>query len=107
MKFPPAFSNMIEEAERGRRWYSGLGKFVPGTFTLPMTLYMSTNGVIGGSPRPESTTYTRVAGTATANFFDCRTAQLIFQIDAGSNAGASGTINLSRVGPAPIGCRSD
>jgi hypothetical protein len=97
---------LLEEAERGQRWYTGLGKFVPGTFSLPMTLYQATGGVIGGSSRPEFATRTQVVGTAMANFFDCHTAQLTFRLDASSNAGASGTINLSRVGQAPLGCGS-
>ena len=97
-------ASQIEEGERGQRWYTGLGKFVPGTFTLPMTLYQTTGGVIGGSTDPAFAIRTLVAGTATARFFDCLTAQLTFQIDTGSNAGASGTINLSRVGPAPGDC---
>jgi len=88
----------------GQRWYTGLGKFVPGTFTLPMTLYETTGGVIGGSDRPEFTPRTQVVGTATATFFDCHTAQLTFEFNAGSNAGVSGTINLSRVGPTPQDC---
>ena len=89
----------------GERWYSALGKFVPGMFTLPMTLYESTGGVIGGgSSDPAFTVRTQAVGTAAANFFDCHTAQLTFKFDQGSNAGASGTINLSRVGPAPQGC---
>jgi hypothetical protein len=45
-------------------------------------------------------------GTATATFFSCETAQLSFNFTAGSNAGASGTVHLSRVGPAPPGCGS-
>jgi pseudomonalisin len=88
----------------GERWYTGLGKFVPGMFTLPMILYETTGGVIGGSTDPAFTIRTRIVGTATANFFDCHTAQLTFKFDGGSNAGASGTINLSRVGPTPAGC---
>jgi hypothetical protein len=91
----------------GQRWYTGQGKFVPGAFTLPMTLYETTGGVIGGSDRPEFTPRTQVVGTATATFFDCHTAQLTFEFNAGSNAGVSGTINLSRVGPTPQDCGPD
>jgi hypothetical protein len=91
----------------GQRWYTGLGKFIPGAFTLPMTLYETSGGVIGGSDRPEFTPRTQVVGTATATFFDCHTAQLTFEFNAGSNAGVSGTINLSRVGPTPQDCGPD
>jgi hypothetical protein len=88
----------------GQRWYTGQGKFVPGERTLPMTLYETTGGVIGGSTDPAFTVRTQAIGAATATFFDCNTAQMTFQFTAGSNAGASGTINLSRVRPAPKDC---
>ena len=89
----------------GQRWYTAQGKFVPSAFTLPMTLYETTGGVIGiVSTDPAHATRTQVVGTATATIFDCRTAQLTFRFTAGSNVGASSTINLSRVGPTPPGC---
>lgn len=88
----------------GLRWYTAQGNFVSGAFTLPMTLYETTDGVIGGSPDPIFTPKTQVVGTATMSFVDCYTAQWTFKFTQGSNAGASGTINLSRVGPAPEGC---
>jgi len=69
-----------------------------------MTLYETTDGVIGGSPDPIFAPKTQVVGTATMSFVDCYTAQWAFKFTQGSNAGASGTINLSRVGPAPEGC---
>ena len=69
-----------------------------------MTLYETTGGVIGGSTDPAFTVRTQVIGAATATFLDCNAAQITFQFTAGSNAGASGTINLSRVGPAPKDC---
>jgi hypothetical protein len=88
----------------GQRWYTARGKFVPGARTLPMTLYETTGGVIGGSSDPAFTIRTQVVGSATTTFFDCHTAQLRFNFTGGSNTGASGTINLSRVGPTPQGC---
>jgi hypothetical protein len=87
----------------GQRWYTAQGKFVPGALTLPMTLYETTGGILH-SPDPGHATRTRVVGTATATFFTCDSAQLTFDFTAGSNAGASGTINLSRAGPMPQGC---
>ena len=100
--------------DKGQRWYTGQGKFVPGERALPMTLYETTGGVIGGGPDPAFTVRTQVVGTATATFSDCKTAQLTFDFSAGSNAGqsgtinsnagASGTINLSRAGPVPQNC---
>jgi len=98
-----AFTDAEEEVQR---WYNGVGNFVPGMSALQMTLYETTGGVIGGSPDPAFTVRTQTVGTATATFFSCETAQLSFNFTAGSNAGASGTVNLSRVGPAPPGCGS-
>jgi pseudomonalisin len=92
--------------EEVQRWYTGLGKLVPGPRTFGVTLYETTGGVIGGSADPAFTVKTQTVGTATATFFGCATAQLNFNFTAGSNAGASGTVNLSRVGPAPPGCGS-
>jgi hypothetical protein len=88
----------------GQRWYTGQGKFVPGALTLPMTLYETTGGILN-STDPGHATRTQVVGTATASFFDCHTAQWTFKFTDGSNAGASGTIDLSRVGP--TSCDSD
>ncbi len=80
------------------------GAIRPGERTLPMTLYATTGGAIGGSSDPAFTVRTQVVGAATATFFACNAAQLTFQFTAGSNAGASGTINLSRAGPVPEDC---
>ena len=91
----------------GNRWYTAQGKFVPGVYTLPMTLYETTGGVFYasedpvGSLDPGFTPVTYAVGTATVTFFDCDAAQLTFEFTSGFNHGESGTINLSRVGPAP------
>ena len=88
----------------GQRWYTGQGRFVPGARTLPLTLYETTGRAIfdwQGAIIPSST---QIAGTATVTFFGCNAARLAFAFTEGSNAGASGTINLSRVGPAPADC---
>jgi len=93
--------------EEVQRWYTGIGKLFPGMSALEVTLYETTGGVIGGSPDPAFTVKTQTVGTATATFFGCETAQLTFNFTSGSNAGASGAVNLSRVGPAPSGCGSN
>jgi hypothetical protein len=71
-----------------------------------MTLYETTGGVIGGSSDPAFAIRTHMVGTATATFAGCESAQLTFNFTDGSNAGVSGMVNLSRVGPAPPGCGS-
>ena len=95
---------LTDAEEEVQRWYTGLGALVPSMSGLGVTLYETTGGVIGGSPDPAFTVRTQTVGTATATFFGCENAQWTFNFTAGSNAGASGTVNLSRVGPAPPGC---
>lgn len=92
--------------EETQRWYTAQGKLVAGAPTQPVTLYETNGGVIGGSSDPAFAVGTQMVGTAMITFFDCDTAQWTFNFFAGSNAGASGTINLSRVGPVPNGCGS-
>ena len=85
----------------GQRWYTGQGSYTPGARTLPMALYETTGGLFD-SPTP--TAHNLQVGTATATFTACDAGKLEFTFTAGSSAGASGTIPLSRVGPTPAGC---
>ena len=87
------------QSETGQRWYTGLGNFTPGSRTLPMTLYQTTGGLRDGGGG-----VTAPVGTATATLFSCDAARLEFSFFGGSSNGLSGTIDLSRVGPAPAGC---
>ena len=80
----------------GQRWYTGQGRFVPGARTLPLTLYETTGRAIFDWQDAIIPSSTQIAGTATVTFFDCHAARLAFAFTEGSNAGASGTINLSR-----------
>ncbi len=85
----------------GQRWYSGQGHYLPGTRTATVTLYeILGNSFDSGDP----TAFVFNVGTATATFLSCDAASLTFAFKASSNAGASGTINLSRVGPTPEDC---
>jgi len=85
----------------GQRWYTGLSNYAPGARTLPMTLYETTGGLFDSTAPPA---HSVAVGTATASFTSCHAGQLEYKFSGGSSAGASGTINLSRVGPAPAGC---
>ena len=85
----------------GQRWYTGEGVYVPGSRTIPVILYETTGGRFD---TPEPAAHTEAVGTATATFTSCNAAMLTFAFTGGSSAGASGTINLSRVGPAPVDC---
>ena len=88
--------------EAGQRWYTGQAAYSPGARTLPMTLYETTGGLFDSSmPAPA----TVPVGAATATFASCGALQFLFNFTGGSSAGTSGTINMTRVGPTPTGCR--
>jgi YVTN family beta-propeller protein len=89
------------QGEAGQRWYTAQAAYTPGARTVPMTLYETTGGLFDQST-PTPTTVP--VGVATATFTSCTALQLDFNFTAGSSAGASGTINMTRVGPTPAGC---
>jgi hypothetical protein len=85
----------------GQRWFTGQGSYAPGSRTMMLTLAETTGGVFD-QPTPMSGT--TPVGNATVTFTSCTAAQLQFSFTGGSNAGRSGTIALTRVGPVPPGC---
>ena len=84
-----------------QRWYTGQAPFTPGARTVPMNLYETVGGLFDNSTPAARTTQ---VGAATLTFVDCATARWKFEFAAGSSAGASGTIQLVRVGRTPAGC---
>jgi hypothetical protein len=87
--------------EAGQRWYTAQAAYTPGSRSLAMTLYETTGGSFDNpAPKPS----TAAVGTATATFTSCSALKLDFNFTGGSSAGASGTINMTRVGPIPAGC---
>jgi hypothetical protein len=88
----------------GQRWYTGQGAFAPGTRTIDLTLGETIGGVFD-QPTPGGQK-TNAVGTATVTFTSCTSARLQFAFDGGTSVGRSGTIALTRVGPAPAGCTS-
>lgn len=86
----------------GQRWFTGQGSFTAGSRSIALTLGETTGGVFD-QPTPAGQA-TVAVGTATVTFTSCTSAQLQFNFTAGSSAGKSGTIALSRVGPVPPGC---
>jgi hypothetical protein len=89
----------------GQRWFtaeSAQTPFAPGQRTFQLILYETVGGLFDAAitPPPVAT----VVGTATIAFSSCTTAQLAYNFTGGSSAGRSGTIALSRLGPAPAGC---
>ena len=86
----------------GQRWYTGQAAFAPGSRSITAQLYETTGGMFDAPtvPVPKSV----VVGTGTMTFLSCSTATLSYNFTGGSSTGMSGTINLSRVGPVPVGC---
>ena len=86
----------------GQRWFTALGTFNPGMRTVPLTLHETTGGLFDQptNPAPASPS----VGSATVSFASCSSASLQFNFNAGSNAGRSGTIALTRIGRVPPGC---
>ena len=89
------------QGEAGQRWYTAQAPYAPGARTMQMTLYETAGGLFDKSA-PTPTTVP--VGTATATFTSCGALRLGFNFTGGSSAGASGTINMTRVGPTPTGC---
>lgn len=87
--------------EAGQRWYTAQASYTPGARSVPMTLYETTGGLFD---KPAPAPNTIPIGTATATFSSCTALKLDYNFTGGSSAGASGTINMARVGPTPAGC---
>ena len=86
----------------GQRWYSVQAPFVPGSRSIPATIYETTGGLFD-QPTPAGQTSAPV-GTATVMFQSCSAAKFSYAFTGGSSRGLSGTITLTRVGPLPPGC---
>ncbi|APV49342.1 hypothetical protein BWI17_06410 [Betaproteobacteria bacterium GR16-43] len=86
----------------GQRWFTGQGAYAAGSKTMTIPLYETQGGVFDtDTPASQATS---VVGTATLTFQSCINASLAYSFTAGSNAGRSGNIALSRLGPMPAGC---
>lgn len=86
----------------GQRWFTGQGAFSAGARQSTLTLYETTGGVFDTDTA--STQASNAVGSATLVFQGCTAATLAYHFTAGSNAGRSGTIALSRTGAVPTGC---
>ena len=86
----------------GLRWFTGQAAYAPGSRSMTLPLFATTGGVfdLPSTPAPS----TDPVGTATITFASCTSAQVQFNFTAGSSAGRSDTIALSRIGPVPPGC---
>jgi hypothetical protein len=88
----------------GQRWYTaeGIAAFLPGERSIPVTLFETTGGIFDMPTQPGQLTV--AAGTGTLTFQSCTAATFNYHFTAGSSNGMTGTVNLSRIGPAPPGC---
>ncbi|TMG97802.1 MAG: intradiol ring-cleavage dioxygenase [Betaproteobacteria bacterium] len=86
----------------GQRWYTGQTTYQAGTRTFTLPVYQTTGGIFDtNTPASQSTVQ---VGTATVTFASCASASLMYAFTSGTNSGLSGTIALTRVGPAAMGC---
>lgn len=85
----------------GQRWYTALGSFTPGARSVSVQLSETTGGVFDASPPAPAST---AVGAATIAFHGCSALTLTYTFTGGSLSGASGSLNLTRVGPVPAGC---
>jgi len=86
----------------GQRWFTAQGGYSPGSRSVTLPLFATTGGLFDQLSNPGPST--DPVGTATITFASCTSAQVQFNFTAGSSAGRSATIALSRIGPVPPGC---
>lgn len=85
----------------GQHWFTMQASITPGASVYNnITIYDSSGGVFD----QPATTQTVTVGNAKLSFSSCTAAKLDYQFTSGSFAGHSGTLDLSRLTPAPAGC---
>jgi subtilase family serine protease len=83
-----------------QRWYTLQATLPSGNRISAIPLYESRGGTFVGQT-PATTT---AVGTADLTFHSCTSATLAYAFDPGTNGGQHGTLELSRLTPAPSGC---
>ena len=85
-----------------QRWYTiQTNQFAAGsTLATGVPIYETTGGVFHNPTHATST----AVGVANISFQSCNAMALTYVFAAGTNQGLTGTINLVRVGPTPLGC---
>jgi YVTN family beta-propeller protein len=86
----------------GQRWYTAQGDFAAGARVIPVKIYETTGGLFDA--RTSAGQKTVSVGTGTMAFQNCSAATFSYNFTGGSSNGRTGTIDLTRVGPAPPGC---
>ncbi len=84
-----------------QRWYAIQSNQAAQGNSYAAAIYEGSGGAFMD---PGSKVTTTAVGTANVVFANCSTMSLTYNFTAGTNQGQSGTLNLSRLGPAPAGC---
>ena len=85
-----------------QRWYTlQFGQFSASTTSATVPIYATSGGKFDD---PSPVTPIQV-GTADVAFQSCTSLTLTYHFTGGENVGLSGTINLTRAGPTPLGCK--
>jgi hypothetical protein len=91
----------LDSGAAAQRWYTLQATFKPGTNTPNgVGIYESTGGVFNAT----GTAQIAKVGSGTLVFNSCTSATLQYTFTSGANNGKSGTLDLSRLTPAPAGC---
>jgi len=91
----------LDSGAAAQRWYTLQATFKPGTNTPNgVGIYESTGGVFNAA----GSTQIKKVGSGTLVFNTCASATLTYTFTSGANSGKSGTLDLSRLTPAPTGC---
>jgi len=84
-----------------QRWYVMQTQYLPGTTSVSGIPIATGTGGVFDDPAP---TQTQIVGSASLALRTCNAMTLNYAFSAGSNQGLGGSVELTRVGPAPAGC---
>ncbi len=85
-----------------QRWFTlQFGQFTSSTTSATIPIYTTSGGKFDNAAPITSAQ----VGTADVSFQSCTALTLTYHFTSGENSGLNGTINLTRVGPTPAGCK--
>lgn len=93
--------NGVSSGASGQRWFTAQAPYTVGSTVIPLTLYTSTGGIFDSSG---GVVTTDPVGSATLTFTSCTTATLSYTFSNGEFGGRTGSISLTRPGPALASC---
>lgn len=99
-----AWYTYAKDGKGAQRWFTlQTNQFAPGASAVSNVEILTATDGLFDDPKP--VTSQRHLGTADIAFQDCATMTLSYRFDTGENAGEIGTMRLTRLGPAPAGCK--